>query len=440
MTILVGPNNSGKSAILEAIQFLQNNDTPAITKSQRNGATGGRFAIEYATDDGPRILAAQSEGGPVVWEQRPNRTDTEQIFVVPSRRALEAKFGTGPGARTEFNKNTSALSLRSPYRALSGRIIDIDRDKAHFNELLFRILGKHVQWYLEDAGNGQFYIEVTGPSHSHSGDGLGDGLLALFVLVDALRDFPEGHTLVIDEPELSFHPATQRRFAEVLAEFSSRRQIILATHSPYFVNWAHIEHGARLFRVFVGEGSSTIAGLTDATAADAIALLRDRQNPHLLGLEAREVFFLEDGAILVEGADDRFYYPEIAAQLGVRLGGSYYGWGTGGAANMPTIAAILHDLGFQRVVGFLDQGQEKILAGLKHDFPQYCFQVIPARDVLTKDPRKATERVEGLLDEAKQLRSQHRDEIARILSVARDALSELDRPNARESAEITRLA
>ena len=40
---------------------------------------------------------------------------------------------------------------------------------------------------------------------------------------------------LIDEPELHLHPALQERFVEILLEFSKTAQVVLTTHSPLFV-------------------------------------------------------------------------------------------------------------------------------------------------------------------------------------------------------------
>jgi predicted ATPase len=60
-------------------------------------------------------------------------------------------------------------------------------------------------------------IKLAG-NYSHSSEGLGDGVISLMFIADALHDSPEGSMLVIDEPELSLHPSLLRRLSRVLAE------------------------------------------------------------------------------------------------------------------------------------------------------------------------------------------------------------------------------
>ena len=97
---------------------------------------------------------------------------------------------------------------------------------------------------------------------------------------------------MIDEPELSLHPIYQRRLAELLADYAKDRQIIYATHSPYFVNFKHISAGAAVARIHKRGGNSIVSQLSQPTIDRCTGLLTDTHNPHVLGLDARETFFL----------------------------------------------------------------------------------------------------------------------------------------------------
>ena len=43
-------------------------------------------------------------------------------------------------------------------------------------------------------------------------------------------------TIVIDEPEIALHPDVQKRLMERLKFHSKTKQIIVSTHSPYFID------------------------------------------------------------------------------------------------------------------------------------------------------------------------------------------------------------
>ena len=84
--------------------------------------------------------------------------------------------------------------------------------------------------------------------------------------------------MVIDEPELSVHPALQKRLMALFLEYSKTHQIIVCTHSPYFVNWEAIVNGANLIRV-VKEGTvSKCYLISDECRHSFGGILRDLNN------------------------------------------------------------------------------------------------------------------------------------------------------------------
>jgi hypothetical protein len=93
--------------------------------------------------------------------------------------------------------------------------------------------------------------------------------------------------------------ATNR--SKAFGEYSKDRQIVIATHSPYFADPRFICSGAALCRVFIGERGSTIAQTKHKTVDLLRGFITNKNNPYMLGLDAREIFFQNDRIILVEG-------------------------------------------------------------------------------------------------------------------------------------------
>lgn len=129
-------------------------------------------------------------------------------------------------------------------------------------------------------------------------------------------------------------------------------------------------------------------------------------NPHIFGLDARELFFQEERIILTEGQEDVLMYPRIAEQLQAEINGSFFGWGAGGVGNIAGLCEILKELGFKKVAALLDGNQTIKLRILKNRFPEYFFDEIPAVDVRTKPARAASNEVTGLVDPDLQLRAE----------------------------------
>ena len=154
------------------------------------------------------------------------------------------------------------------------------------------MLGVNFQWVIEQRDTGTYYIKYTKNGISHSTEGIGDGIWSIFVICAALFDAPEKSTIVIDEPELSVHPALQKRLMTLFLEYSTTRQIIICTHSPYFINWEAIVNGANLIRVVEQENSSACYMISNECKKLFSNIFRDLNNPHTLGIESNEVFFL----------------------------------------------------------------------------------------------------------------------------------------------------
>lgn len=154
--------------------------------------------------------------------------------------------------------------------------------------------------------------------------------LAFFAIVDSLYDSKQGDVIVIDEPELSLHPALQKRVFNLLKDFSKNRQIIISTHSPYFVDVPSIVNGSNLVRVVnSGKGTEIFQLSSDAKGVLKKLSKDNLYNPHTFGLDARELFFQEDGIVVVEGQEDVLLFPDIASQLNTTISASFFGWGAG---------------------------------------------------------------------------------------------------------------
>jgi predicted ATP-dependent endonuclease of OLD family len=270
---------------------------------------------------------------------------------------------------------------------------------------------------LSNQTQGNHYLKIKlSANHSHSSEGLGEGLISLMFIADALYDSPVGSLLVIDEPELSLHPALLRKLSQLLSEYAKDRQIVLATHSPYFADLSYIAAGAHLARVYVDESGCRISSLSSSTGNKINGLLANLNVPHIFGLDAREIFFQDDGVILVEGQEDVVRYRLIEEQLGTKFEGAFFGWGVEGFGNFKVCAQILSELGFSRVASIVDGDHPEVASELTSLFPKFKFFVIPAADVRTKPETQAKPGKEGLLDLDGTIRPQFQPAISQLIS------------------------
>ena len=156
-----------------------------------------------------------------------------------SRRAIPFEF-----LKTNMNKDWYILHSQkldnqrtSSLNNFEARIFQIEKDKDKFDLVLSKVLGNDFCWTIELRDSGKYYIKYTINGISHSSEGVGDGIWSIFTICAALFDSKSNETIVIDEPEFSVHPKLQKKLMELFLEYSTTRQIIISTHSPYFINW-----------------------------------------------------------------------------------------------------------------------------------------------------------------------------------------------------------
>jgi len=126
--------------------------------------------------------------------------------------------------------------------------------------------------------------------------------------------------IAIEEPEIYQHPVRARHFATVLAQTSMkpRSQVLLATHSPYFIR---PDQFSGLRRFSLAAGCSTVTATGIASIADMVGCSEDRIRK-CVEKELPRTFsegFFADLAVLVEGDTDKVVLEVLADRLGVSL-------------------------------------------------------------------------------------------------------------------------
>lgn len=419
LTIVVGPNNSGKSTVIESINAFTTNEPPGFSGGKRNIGNGNKIEISIFNVDEQQITlkTLDTGGSETEFVEAGILINTVKPFIVPSRRMFEPYFGKNTRDRNTHIVNYVLPAQRGRgFNEFAFRLFQIQKDQEPFNIVLDKVLGIRPKWYIDMADNGQYYLKFVYDQSEHNSDGAGEGLLSTFIIVDALYDSVPGDLIVIDEPELSIHPGLQKKLLQLLIEYSKDRQIVISTHSPYFISWDAIVNGANIARVVKEKNGSKIYQLTPPIIASIKASLGGLNNPHTYGLIASEVFFLYENIILVEGQEDVVIYRKILLDLGIKLEGDFYGWGVGGADNMKNIAGILKDLGFKKVVGILDADKAANIPGLLALFPTYSFLSINKDDVRDKNETVAKPAKEGLAGTDGKIKPENIENITQIFA------------------------
>lgn len=422
LTVLVGPNNSGKTTILEALRSFNSTkyNPPSFSERKRNmKCENGKIHLRLETDTNDIFLIDTIEsGGSTTIMKKQGALENEdweelKIFVLQSRRFVDYEFAQTYMERYDYirNQQMNIHNRTASIYEFNARLFKMQKNKKQFNELLKQVLGYDLEWTIEQNDNGMFYLKLIINGCTHSSEGLGDGIWSVFTICDALYDSEPNCTISIDEPELSLHPAYQKKIMELFNYFSKDRQIIINTHSPYFIDMLSIVNGATLCRtVKNSEGNIDIFFLSKESSDMLDGFLKNINQPHTLGTEAKEIFFLEDKIIITEGQEDVIMYSKAAETVNFVLSGTFFGWGSGGSSNICKIATILKDLGYQKVIAIFDGDKPEDKSQFEQKFPQYSSLIISTPDI--RDKKEVNKKGKlGMMTQSGDLKDEYREEM-----------------------------
>lgn len=394
LNIVVGPNNSGKTTIIEAIRAFNSKESPTFSEGKRNKKCGSKIYIAFKDENDNNIEITTIDAGGSGTIKSPNSAGS--FYIVPSRRNIEQEFMKNEADREQYveiyqkSENNRSHTIKS----FNIRIFEIMKHKDDFDKLLKEVIGYDFDWTVEQRDNGHYYIKCINSGLEHSGEGIGDGIWGLFTICASLFDSKEKGTIIIDEPELSLHPMFQRRLIKKIKEYARDRQIILCTHSAHFVDWDEIlDRKASLIRVIKEDADSIVYKLLEETIEKLNSCKNDLNNPHLFGMEASEALFADDRMIVCEGQEDIIGYKKIASQLNIEINGEFYGWGSGGASKISIFLRMLYDLGFKHVVAIFDGDKQTEAKECQSEFPEYKILVLKTDDIRDKDSFKRNAKI-----------------------------------------------
>ncbi len=397
LTILVGGNNTGKTTIIEAIKYY-NFDVSQISFStgKRNVKTEGKVSISYIDElEKQYTIHTKTSGGSQVEADVEVQFDVKKIpYILPSRRNIQYELHGGfyDNYRWDYmsSENMNSKVRKPTIDNFQQRIFNWEKHKEKFNMLLYKVLDKNLIWYIDQNDNGSYFLAFKhNKAGVHTSEGIGDGIWSIFTIIDAVYDAENGSVIVIDEPELSLHPQYQKKVMDLLFEESKDKQIIISTHSPYFISWEALAAGAIINRTVKREdGEINVNTLTDENAKFICKSVKDYHNPHLWGIDTKELFFLEDNIIIVEGQEDVISFNKIMKELDVTIDANFFGWGAGGAEKIEKVLDILKNLGYERVLAIYDGDKTERFEECSKKYQQYKVMQIWKDDIRDKEERK----------------------------------------------------
>lgn len=396
LTYLVGENNSGKTTILEALR-IHDIDNP--THNSFNEYEAKNNLLFQLHDSKKRILRKVTLLHPnsYIAKLSKNNLPENSFSFIPSRRYWEPVFDAYQSSFENARQNALRnLTLR--YKSENGQFLQVahilhsmatDPDQTSYNEaiaLVRRIFPGFKSFSVINAGRLQIMYEARGVKHRS--DMLGDGVVSVLAVVAFLIK-KNDTVLVIDEPELSLHPLAQKRLAKVLQERSYTQQIILSTHSPYFIDAESFRKGAILNRVVkVSDKESEIHHTNNWSTYAKLLDDQGYQKPRVFDIVVKEIFF-QDNILFVEGQDDRSLLDSVNAfSEDVNI----FGYGVGGKDYFKLALKLASDIGIQKAAVLIDGGEEegKVVNELNSlGFENYAVFQWNKHDIRDKDKTKA---------------------------------------------------
>lgn len=335
ITYIVGPNNSGKTTLIESLNFTVGS---SINNSDKRMGTDPEF--KYYDDDTliTSLTLRKNSSELVNSDSHTNNSPS----VISSRKHWQPST-TGHVTTHRTIKQSDNIS-----NILQG-ITKNEDEYDSFTKYVKRVFPEFNEWKVGHE-NGQSYIEyIAHDKISHKSDLLGDGVIAVIrILVQLFNN--SSSPLIIDEPELSLHPLAQKKLIKLIAEHAQNRQIIIATHSPYFIDWEYIKNGAALNRVVKeSETNSRICTLQKYEEYEKLINGGNWQQPFLMDVVSKEIFF-QDNILFVEGQEDVGLLQPQFKDTDINL----FGYGVRGYDNFEVSLKLAKDLGIKKACCIID--------------------------------------------------------------------------------------
>jgi putative ATP-dependent endonuclease of OLD family len=359
-TLIIGRNNTGKSALLDLISYIVTGDLkiPLTLDGTRAMITISAPITEQDLTHVSGVPASELVGQQIRWSLEEDRTSRHHIDPNPPRLSPKNWSEIGPAllrykqnpfrgyhfrrlnAERNIEPEEPGVAAISDHGAGTTRTIhhflhsaarhqealvevDILRDlnaifgaDGTFTRIATReIEDNKVELYLDEATKGRIPL-------SRSGSGLKTVLLVLVLihLIPALdRADANTYLYAFEELENNLHPALQRRLLRFLRATSEERhcRFFLTTHSPVDIDYFARDPSAQVLHVTHDRRNAIVTTVSD--------YLRGRSILDDLDVRASDIL-QANGIIWVEGPSDRLYlnrWIELWTDRALREGAHY---------------------------------------------------------------------------------------------------------------------
>ena len=297
MNVLTGPNNAGKSAILQYLNIHGPNRGTSDYISPRRFDLSNQVAIALNADEELKGL----------WNQRKSWNDSMAEITAPD--AIRELVSLPDGARQRI----------------------IDWHNSYFGQLEIEPFNPANRYSPPK-------ITIDGRFATTQGSGSRSVLAVLCSLLHPDRD-----TILIDEPELGIEPQVQKKLSRLVRSVSRgedglpKKRVYIATHSHIFLDRSTLTNN-----YVVTKGSDGVAKLRRIETPEEMHSLIF----NLLGNSPDDLFF-PDNILIVEGPSDHIFLRRLLELSGAGGIAVHFAEGDGGVtAAMPAIEQMLKTLAY----------------------------------------------------------------------------------------------
>ncbi len=265
--ILVGPNNAGKTNILDAIHLFFDSNLEEERFFDKN------------TDIKMTIVSQN---------KKHFLTCKDGLLSNHSSIVMADSF-------VRINENMNYSKVVDGLRLFKKNFSEEYHEFSHALEKYFK--GVEINEEL-------FLYNVYADEKSRSIERMGEGFRRLFIILFYVFH-PQYKIILIDEPESHLHPSIIKKFIHILETKSSKKQIFLTTHHPSFVQAKYLPN---IWRVTRNEEKSTALYGFHKKDVDLNRFVQEINDDNSGMLFA-------DKVLLVEGISDAIFMREMIARF-----------------------------------------------------------------------------------------------------------------------------
>lgn len=360
VTLFVGPNNSGKSSVLQSVLLLQER-FGAGRRQVRLGEPEARVILrisglrnlktwgEWKSTDGVITISLDSEGNTYISAESvvdPERVVSHLPAREPDHLIVPFLSYRRPELFSEDVREENAIGVYPDMRFLAAKLTRVAQP-AHPRHEAYATACKSILGAVVTAipaPNGQMPGVFVGPSDNIPLAEMGAGAAQVVGLLADLA-LSEGKIFVIEEPENDLHPSALRALLDLIIVAADRNQFLVSTHSSVVLRHLGSLPTTRLHHVKAdlhgGWPPETVIREVPPEPAARSEILID------LGYELRDLEFFDGWLFLEESSAESiirdhlipWFVPDLAGRLR-----------TVSARGVSRVVPVFHD--FERLVLF----------------------------------------------------------------------------------------